>query len=55
MNEYRTRMMQLAGKGYYCSKIRIILGLEAEGKTNPDLVRAMDGLNGGCLINIQGS
>ncbi len=48
MAEHHVRMMQLAEKGYYCSQILIIMGLEAGGKTNPGLVRAMDGLNGGC-------
>jgi hypothetical protein len=48
MDEIRTRMMQLSTKGYYCSQILLILGLEAQGKENPDLIRAVDGLAGGC-------
>jgi hypothetical protein len=41
-------MLQLAQKGYYCSQILIIMGLEAQCKSNPDLVRAMNGLARGC-------
>ena len=48
MDEARVRMIQLARKGYFCSQILIMLGLEARGEKNPDLIRAMDGLAGGC-------
>ena len=41
------RMLELSGQGFYCAQILLILALEAEGKENPDLVRAMSGLNGG--------
>ncbi|MHB1652629.1 MAG: DVU_1555 family C-GCAxxG-C-C protein [Desulfitobacteriaceae bacterium] len=41
------RLFQLAAQGFCCSQILIILGLEAEGKDNPDLVRSMQGLCGG--------
>ncbi len=41
------RMLQLAGQGYHCSQVLLSLGLEAQGKTNPDLIRAMAGLAGG--------
>lgn len=41
------RMMELSQQGFCCSQILIILGLEAQGKTEPDLVRAMGGLCGG--------
>jgi len=34
------RMMQLAGQGYCCSQILILLALEGMGRENPDLVRA---------------
>jgi C_GCAxxG_C_C family probable redox protein len=34
-------------KGFYCSQILILEGLEMMGKTDPDLVRAMHGLAGG--------
>jgi hypothetical protein len=48
MDEAKIRMMQLAKKGYYCSQILIMMGLEVRGDNNPDLVRAIDGLSGGC-------
>ncbi len=41
------RMFQLAAQGYCCSQILLILGLEEQGKENPDLVKAMHGLCGG--------
>ena len=41
------RMLELSQQGYYCAQILLILAMEAEGKENPDLVRAMGGLNGG--------
>lgn len=42
-----TRMLELSKKGYYCAQILLILALEAEGKEDADLVRAMGGLCGG--------
>jgi C_GCAxxG_C_C family probable redox protein len=41
------RMLELAGQGFHCSQILIFLGLEAQGKHDPDLIRAMAGLAGG--------
>lgn len=41
------RMLKLAGQGFHCSQILLQLGLEAQGKDNPDLVRTMAGLAGG--------
>lgn len=41
------RMLELTGKGFQCSQILLALGLEAQGKENPDLLRAIGGLNGG--------
>lgn len=41
------RMRELQLQGYYCSQILIIMGLELQGKTNPDLVASMQGLAGG--------
>jgi C_GCAxxG_C_C family probable redox protein len=37
-------MMELSGKGYYCSQILLQLALQAQGKDDPDLIRAMAGL-----------
>jgi hypothetical protein len=48
MDSVRTRMMQLAAKDYQCSQILVIMGLEARGQDNPELVRAVDGLAWGC-------
>ena len=41
------RMRELKQQGFFCSQILIILGLELQGKTNPDLVRSMHALAGG--------
>ena len=41
------RMLELSRQGYYCAQILLLLALESEGKENPDLIRAMGGLNGG--------
>lgn len=47
MNDLTFRMIELAGQGFYCSQILLILGLDAQGKTNPDLIRVMSSLAGG--------
>ena len=47
MNEDPLRMMTLKTQGFYCSQILLQLGLEAQGKENPDLIRAVAGLAGG--------
>jgi C_GCAxxG_C_C family probable redox protein len=41
------RMLQLKQQGFYCSQILVSMGLEDQGKQNPDLVRATRGLAGG--------
>jgi C_GCAxxG_C_C family probable redox protein len=41
------RMRELGQQGFYCSQILMIMGLELQGKTNPDLVASMQGLAGG--------
>jgi hypothetical protein len=48
MDDSAIRLLQLAGKGYTCSQILLLMGLEARGETNPGLVRAMSGLAYGC-------
>jgi hypothetical protein len=50
MNDEAFRMIELAGQGFYCSQILLILGLEAQGKENPDLIRTMNALAGGAGI-----
>jgi len=41
------RMRQLKQEGFFCSQILILMGLELQGKSNPDLVRSAQGLAGG--------
>ncbi|HYA43326.1 MAG TPA: C-GCAxxG-C-C family protein [Syntrophobacteraceae bacterium] len=47
MTDETIRMLQLAHQGFYCSQILLFMGLEAQGKKNPDLIRSMAGLAGG--------
>ena len=44
MDDMIFRLLNLKAKGYCCSQMILILALEAQGKTNPDLVRSMGGL-----------
>jgi hypothetical protein len=48
MDDILIRMLQLGQKGYNCSQIIMLLGLDARGEANPQLVRAMGGLAYGC-------
>jgi hypothetical protein len=48
MDDILIRMLQLGQKGYNCSQIIMLLGLEVRGETNFQLVRAMGGLAYGC-------
>jgi len=41
------RMRELKQQGFFCSQILMTLGMELQGKDNPDLIRAMNGLAGG--------
>ncbi len=47
MNDEFFRMIELAQDDMLCSQIILQMGLEALGKDDPDLVRAMGGLAGG--------
>ncbi len=47
MTDAFMKLIELSQAGFYCSQILLIMGLEAQGKENLDLVRAMSGLNGG--------
>lgn len=38
------RMKELREQGFYCSQILLIMGMELQGKENPDLVAAMNAL-----------
>ena len=41
------RMMELAQQGFHCSDILVSMGLEAQGKINPDAVRLASAFAGG--------
>jgi C_GCAxxG_C_C family probable redox protein len=47
VNDEMLRMMQLARQGFYCSQILLMMGLEARGEVNEDLIRAVTALAGG--------
>ncbi len=47
MSDELTRIAELLQQGFCCSQILVLMGLEAQGKENPDLVRAVHGLCGG--------
>ena len=51
MSEEIARLTELHMQGFHCSQIIMIVGLEWQGKNNPDLVRAMNGLAGGLGFN----
>ncbi len=42
-----TRISQLHLQGFHCAQVLLIMGLEHQGKEDPDLIRAMNGLSGG--------
>jgi hypothetical protein len=44
MDPIGDRIVELSLDGYFCSQILMILALEAQGREDPDLVRAMTGL-----------
>lgn len=48
MDQTQLRMMELSYNGYYCSQILMLLALETQGKSDPDLIKAMGGLAHGC-------
>jgi len=43
----QVRMIELAQQGFHCSEILMFMGLEAQGKTDPDLIRTVSALAGG--------
>ena len=47
MDDQQLHLLALTQKGYSCSQILLLLGLELQGKENPDLLRAMAGLTRG--------
>ena len=44
MDDMIFSLMRLKAKGFCCAQIILVLALEAQGKTNADLVRSMGGL-----------
>jgi len=44
MDDMILQLMRLKAKGFCCAQIILILALEAQGKTNADLVRSVGGL-----------
>ena len=40
-------MFELHSQGFTCSQILVAMALKAQGKTNPDLIKAVHGLAGG--------
>ena len=47
MSDRQERMMKLALQGFGCSQILVKMALDAQGRSNPELVRAVSGLHGG--------
>lgn len=47
MQDDSFRIMDFALQGFNCSQILILMALDAQGRENPDLVRAMSGLLSG--------
>ncbi len=47
MNNDFFRMVEIAQEDFNCSQILLIMAMEAQGKSNPDLIRCMSGLVGG--------
>jgi C_GCAxxG_C_C family probable redox protein len=41
------KITQLKAQGFYCSQILMLMGMELQGISNPDLVRSMQSLAGG--------
>jgi len=41
------RILELGRNGFQCSQILLLLGLDLQGRSNPELVRSMQGLCGG--------
>ncbi|MDR3203219.1 MAG: C-GCAxxG-C-C family protein [Deltaproteobacteria bacterium] len=45
MDDYtRSNVLELAGQGYTCAQIVVLMGLRIMGRDNPDLVRALSAL-----------
>lgn len=47
MNDISLPILEMAARGFCCSQMIILLGLELQGRENPELVRSMTGLGHG--------
>lgn len=47
MSDEAFRVAELSLQGFSCSHIMVMVGLDAQGESNVDLLRAMSGLSGG--------
>ena len=47
MDELLFKMVQWSQQGFFCSQILLLLAMERLQRDNPELIRAMGGLNGG--------
>ena len=47
MDELLFKMVQWSREGFFCSQILLLLAMEQLQRENPELIRAMGGLNGG--------
>ena len=47
MDELLFKMLQWSQQGFFCSQILLLLAMEQLQRENPELIRAMGGLNGG--------
>ena len=47
LTEEQLRMLELAQQGFHCSEVLLFMGLEAQGKTNPDVIKVVSSLAAG--------
>jgi C_GCAxxG_C_C family probable redox protein len=47
LTDEQLRMVELAQQGFHCSEVLLFMGLDAQGKVNPDLIKAVSSLAGG--------
>jgi hypothetical protein len=50
MDDTLIKMLKYSSKGFSCSQIIILLGLELREESNPSLVKSMAGLSYGCGV-----
>ena len=47
LSDEQMRMVQRVQQGFHCSEVLMFAGLEAQGRTNPDVIATVSGLAGG--------